>query len=307
MVKKQPKPPTLPLADLLESWLLALRAENKSAQTLRSYEAGVRRFLAFCDREGIVAALDKSTLNRFVADMLDTGLADSTAVSRQLAVRRFSAWLAEEEEIEHDYLAGAKPPKLGVKVMPTLSDEELVDLLRACKGNDLMARRDEALVRLMAESGCRIGEALGMTLVDVNIRAQTVVLRKGKGGKQRTVSYGPSTARALDRYLRARRGHTLADTPLFWLGTNGRGFKYEAAWAALNRRAEAAGIGRERLHPHMLRRTAASRWLAAGGSEGGLMAMAGWSSRDMLDRYVRATAESRSHDEARRLRLGEIA
>lgn len=59
-------------------------------------------------------------------------------------------------------------------------------------------------------------------------------------------------------------------------------------------------------HPHVLRHTAASRWLAAGGTEGGLMAVAGWSRRDMIDRYTKATAEQRAADEARGLRLGEL-
>jgi hypothetical protein len=56
-------------------------------------------------------------------------------------------------------------------------------------------------------------------------------------------------------------------------------------------RADMAGI--PGFHPHVLRHTAASRWLAAGGSEGGMMAVAGWSQRDMIDRYTRATAKIR--------------
>ena len=69
-----------------------------------------------------------------------------------------------------------------------------------------------------------------------------------------------------------------------------------------------AGI--EGFHPHVLRHTAAQRWLSADGSadgsEGGLMAVAGWSRRDMLDRYTRATAAERAAEESRRLNLGEL-
>ena len=56
----------------------------------------------------------------------------------------------------------------------------------------------------------------------------------------------------------------------------------------------------------MMRHTAADRWLTAGGSEGGLMAVAGWSRPDMLLRYTRARAEQRAADEARRLNLGDL-
>ncbi|WP_244269107.1 tyrosine-type recombinase/integrase [Mycobacterium parascrofulaceum] len=70
------------------------------------------------------------------------------------------------------------------------------------------------------------------------------------------------------------------------------------------RRTELAGI--EGFHPHLMRHTAASRWLAADGSEGGLMAVAGWSTRDMIDRYTRGTAADRAAAEARNLNLGEL-
>ena len=49
-----------------------------------------------------------------------------------------------------------------------------------------------------------------------------------------------------------------------------------------------------------------TRWLAAGGSEQGLMTQAGWADRKMLDRYTRATASERAMDEARGLGLGDL-
>ena len=65
--------------------------------------------------------------------------------------------------------------------------------------------------------------------------------------------------------------------------------------------------GRDRrAPPHVLRHTAATRRLAAGGSVGGLMAVAGWTRRDMIDRYTAATAAERAADEARTHGLGDL-
>lgn len=64
--------------------------------------------------------------------------------------------------------------------------------------------------------------------------------------------------------------------------------------------------GVQGFRPHRLRHTAAHRWLAAGGSESGLMAIAGWTRTDMLVRYTRARASERAADEARRLNLGDL-
>jgi len=118
------------------------------------------------------------------------------------------------------------------------------------------------------------------------------------------VPFGPQTARAIDRYLRLRRSHVRAASPKLWLGHAGKDLAYSGLYIALRRRADAAGV--KGFHPHRLRHTGASRWLAAGGSEGGLMAVAGWSSRAMIDRYAGAAAASRAADEARALGLGDL-
>ena len=104
-------------------------------------------------------------------------------------------------------------------------------------------------------------------------QAGTAVVRRGKGGKDRVVPYGPEAARSLDRYLRQRRTHRLAASADLWLGDRGKRFSYDALHKTLGMRAGHAGI--RGFHPNLLRHTAAHRWLRAGGSEMGLMAVAG--------------------------------
>jgi integrase/recombinase XerD len=301
------RPSTEPtgLATLLTSWELALRAERKSPQTIKSYGDGVRRFLTWCTSAGHSPVLDRPTVTAFVVAMLEDGAEPSTARSRQLAVRRFSTWLAEEAEIPGDELLGLKPPRLDQKVVEPLSDEQLRALLAACTGTDpLRDRRDAALLRFMLETGCRAGEVAAMKLPDIDLLAGVAIVRRGKGGKGRSVPFGPQTTKALDRYIRSRRTHRLAATDALWLGNRGKSFSYDALHKTLGMRAAVAGIAG--FHPHRLRHTAAHRWLAAGGSEGGLMAVAGWTRPDMLLRYTRAQAENRAADEARKLNLGDL-
>ncbi len=296
--------PAVDLAALLPSWELALRAERKSPQTVKSYGDGVRRFLSWCEVNDRTPMLDRASVNAFVADLLEAGAESATARSRQLAVRRFSSWLLDEGEILHDSLLGTKPPKLDAKVVDPLAEDELKALIKVCQGATMRDRRDEALIRFMLETGARAGEVVALTVVDVDLSSGTAVVRRGKGGKGRSVPFGPQTARAIDRYLRARRSHRLAASPGLWLGDRGKEFSYDALHKALGVRADMAGIVGFR--PHRLRHTAAHRWLAAGGSEGGLMAVAGWTRPDMLLRYTKAQASSRAADEARRLNLGDV-
>lgn len=307
------KPSELTVADaevLAQSWQLALRAERKSPQTLKQYADGVRFHLRWCT-ENAALPMVRTSLTLFVGSLLDEGAAPATARSRQLAVRRFSSWLTEEGEIDSDPFLGVKPPKLDEKVIEPLTDDELRALLKACavpKGAEpkvaLRHRRDEAMIRLMLESGIRAGEVIALMLEDVDLPNGVAIVRRGKGGKGRTVPFGPEASLAIDRYLRLRRGHRLAAKPDLWLGDRGKGFSYDALHKSLAERALVAGI--EGFHPHKLRHTAAHRWLAAGGSESGLMAVAGWTRPDMLMRYTKAQASARAAEEAKTLNLGEL-
>jgi integrase len=219
-------------------------------------------------------------------------------------VRRFTAWLVDEGELDTDPLLGMKQPKLDRKVVEALTDDELTRMIKACNGKNLKDRRDEAIVRLMAETGLRAGEVIGLQTTDVDLQRGLVTVTRGKGGKGRVVPFSPQTGTAIDRYMRARRSHRLADTGPLWVGGGGKTFGYYGLNTSLKERAQAAGING--FHLHLLRHTAATRWLRAGGSESGLMAVAGWSTRDMIDRYTGASASERAADEARGLNLGEL-
>jgi integrase/recombinase XerD len=79
---------------------------------------------------------------------------------------------------------------------------------------------------------------------------------------------------------------------------------YDALYAALRRRAETVGI--PLLHPHMLRHTAAVRWLRAGGTVTGLMAQCGWTDVAMVQRYIETASTELASKESHRLRLDDV-
>jgi integrase/recombinase XerD len=294
------------LAELLPSWELDLRHSRKSPQTVKSYSDGVRAYLRWCAANDKPAVLDRRQLREFIDDLLTSGAKPATAVSRHLAVRRFSAWLAKEGEQDTDPLLGLHSPKLDKPVVEPLTDDQLRALLKACRGPDMRDKRDEALIKLMFTTGIRAGEAVALQVTDVNLRTDppTAIIRRGKGGKGRVIPLTIEAAAAIDKYLRGRRSHRLKDDPALWLGDRGKHFSYDALHKTLAMRAEIAGV--KGFHPHRLRHTAAHRWLAKGGSESGLMAVAGWTHPDMLLRYTSVQASARAADEAQRLNLGEL-
>jgi site-specific recombinase XerD len=299
------------LTELVPSWTLHLRAERKTEGTIKTYLAGVGPFLTWCgvtDRD----PLERLTLQTWTTELLEGGSSAATAKTRMMAVRHFTRWLAAEGEIPDDPFVRLKAPKVDEPVVPVLTEDQLRALVKACAAPadeasglpSLRHRRDEAIVRLLAETGLRAGECVALHVEDVDLVEMVAVVRRGKGGKGRKVPFGATTAKAIDRYKRVRRLHKLSDRPELWLGDRGRLLAYNGLYWALGQRAAAAGI--KGFHPHMLRHTSADRWLAAGGSETGAMAVHGWSSPEMLQRYGRANREQRAIEEARRLDRGEL-
>lgn len=185
------------LRELLISWELALKADRRSAQTIKSYTEGVKQYVAFAEARK-ADPLSRATLRAFCVHLGETGREAATVRARQLGVRRFTSWLAEEDELSADPFIGVKAPKLDQKVIEPLTADQLKALLRACRvpgeataARKLRARRDEAILRLMIETGARAGEVVAIHVDDVDLREQTLVIRRGKGGKGRVVPFGP--------------------------------------------------------------------------------------------------------------------
>ncbi|MGV9797395.1 tyrosine-type recombinase/integrase [Mycobacterium sp. NPDC003449] len=279
----------------MEQWLLILRGERKSPETLKAYRRGVTEWVTFAEANDM--ELDKASCQAWVASMYDREAA--TVRLRLAAVKRFAAWVTEDGEADLSTVALVKAPKLDDRVVPHLADREVAAMLKASEGKEFRDRRDYALILMFAATGARASEMLAVDVDDVSLADSSMTVRRGKGARGRRVRFTPEAAAALVHYLRARKrlGST---SDALWLSAHGR-LSYTGLVKALKSRAEQAGV--PGFHIHRLRHTFAVKWLRESGSEGGLMAQAGWRGRKQLDRYVASAAEELSSDEYDRLNI----
>ena len=295
---------------LSASFLRACRAENLSPRTVQTYGEACDQFARFLAERGMpttAAAITREHVEAFMEHLLATR-APATASNRYRALKRFFGFLQEEGEIASNPMANMRPPKVPETPPAVLTDDQLRALLKACSGKAFDDKRDTALLRCFIDTGARRAEILGLRWSDnpddsdVDLdQGQLYVL--GKGRRYRTLPIGAKTIRALDTYIRARRGHSHATAPELWVGLRGP-LGLTAIRDILNRRAGQAGLDIH-VHVHMFRHAFAHNWLADGGNESDLMRITGWKSREMLDRYGASAAAERARDAHKRLAPGD--
>src|ERR1700733_88960 len=278
---------------MIDSWDLHLRAEKKSAKTIRTYLEAAQWFAAeylipagFTDWDGVRAR----QVQEWTVILLGR-YSDSYANNQFRALQQFFRWHSTEDPDEPrlNPMANLKPPKLGSKVVPVFTDDELAGLVGACKGSGYRNRRDAAIISLFRDTGIRLSELAGLTTSDLMVRKREATVT-GKGDKQRTIKFTYDTARAIDRFLRERARHQDARLPALWLGLRGP-MTPSGVQQMIERRGLEAGV---EVFPHKFRHTFTHVFLDRGGAEGDLMELNGWSSPQMLARYGRSARSARA-------------
>lgn len=165
-----------------------------------------------------------------------TGAQPAQWANRLSVIRQFARFMRASDPRTEIPPLGLLPYRYKRKLPYIYRDDEVRALLRAARRipseAGLRAASYSTLVGLLAVTGLRISEALGLDDQDVNFAEGVLTIRRTKFGKSRLVPLHPSTTRALKRYVRVRdRLRPPRPTDAFFMGEQGRRLtEWTARW-----------------------------------------------------------------------------
>jgi integrase/recombinase XerD len=174
-----------------------LRLRNYSPRTIEAYVAGVARLAKF--RRRSPDQLGPDDVRALQLDLLRQGVSWSQFNQTVCALRFFFGVTLGRPEVL-PFLPFGKKPK---SIPCVLSPEEVLRFLGA-----VPAGRDRVLLQTAYACGLRIEELLHLRVTDIDSRRMVVVVRHGKGRKDRLVPLSPHLLEVLRAYWHAERPAT---------------------------------------------------------------------------------------------------
>ena len=254
----------IPVSDVLQAFLMHNEDRNHSPKTVRWYSEMLGRFAASLRPDARVGDIAPDAIRSYQRGLRDSKRSKFTLHAYARTLKTFLRWLHRDgyvsEEL-HRRVEMPKVPKYEDVAVDVLSDQEIAQLLDQLDPSTDTGARNRAIVCLMLESGLRLAEVAGLTVDDVHLKEMYVKVH-GKGDKEAYVPIGPTTQKALARYATHFRVPADPRTKALFLNIFGEPLGIEAIKSYFVRLAKQTGI--RRLHPHLLRHTAATRLLANG-------------------------------------------
>ena len=268
----------------------ALRAADNTVSNYRRDLCHFRRFMlerkAALDLSGAEVepqAITTDHIRGYLSEAMKT-LSRATVQRRLFAIKAFFRW--------RETMAGAASPARALRSPRTqrrlpaiLAEGEVRRLLEADSGNATPAAlRDLAILETLYSSGLRVSELTGLNWRDVDDEVGMVLVRSGKGNKDRMVPIGEPALDALKAWRRAMPKAWELDGPVI---TNLRGARLttRAVENILAQRIVLAGLGSS-ITPHGLRHCFATHMLNAGADLRSIQEMLGHASLATTQRYT---------------------
>ena len=238
-----------------------------SPNTTSAYRRDLEAFAFRAAQAGVeIEAADTATVRAHMAALGKSGKTQSTMARSLSVLRQFYRFLVAEGIRSDDPCSGVDSPRRGRPLPKILSEPEVESLLLAArsksgwKGIQLVA-----LVEILYATGLRVSELVSLP-VGALARDRSVIVVRGKGGKERMVPLSSPAQGAIESWMPHRAKVTASGSASPWLfpssRARGRHLPRDGFNVMLKALALEAGLDATRVSPHVLRHAFASHLLA---------------------------------------------
>lgn len=262
----------------VERFCQHLRTRHYSRHSIASYGLDLQLFFAEIPKP--LSRISWRDVDHFIEQQHRQGLAATTINRRLHAVKRFFDYLVvETERLPANPVKPSHFLKQGRSLPKKLSRQQVKQLFAAIRN-----RMDRALFLLMLRCGLRVSEVAQLKLSDIDWEQKALLVRQGKGRKDRCVYLSADTLEGLRECL-AIRPTDVAGEHFFW---NQKRKKQPLSIKAIQKKMERyAKAGQVAASCHSLRHTFASNLLEEGAEVISIKEFLGHESIATSERYAR--------------------
>ncbi len=197
------------LAAFVARYLEWLRVHNYAEPTVLNRELYLGYFIAWCAERGITQPreITKPILERYQRALYHLRKANGEPLTfrgqhaRLVPIRGFFRWLARQNYLLYNPASELELPRLEKRLPKhVLTKSEVEQVMAQPDLSEPMGVRDRAILETFYSTGMRRRELMGLSLFDLDRERGTVMIRQGKGKKDRMIPIGERAIRWIDRY-----------------------------------------------------------------------------------------------------------
>ena len=265
--KPEAKPETA-LEWFLREHLNALAIQNYSEHTVRNRLVHISYFVQWAQEHGLREPIEvtRPVLERYQRHLFyyrkknGEPLSFRSQHARLVPLRVWFRWLTRQNHILHNPASEIELPRLGRSLPKNiLSAQEVEQIMTLCDVDEPIGLRDRAMLEVLYSTGMRRLEIIHLKLFDLSLDRGLVMVRQGKGNKDRYVPIGERAIAWLRKYIAEARPQLAIEPDDFtvFLTAQGEPFSRCHLSYAVRERIDAAKLGKTG-SCHMFRHTMAT-------------------------------------------------
>lgn len=275
------------------AFLEHLQVQRFSASARARAERVLPRFFTYLEQTGVRDLREVSVrhVQGFAVHLAGSttgqgaALSAATCVHYLGAVRGFFGFLVKTGALLSDPSSGLEMPKARRLPQQVLNPAQAQRLVETPSPLTKLGQRDRAVLEVFYGTALRAGEMERLDVADIDLGEGRILVRDGKGRKDRVVPVTGRAAAALDLYLREVRPLLLGYPPerALFLTLEGKRLDRHALAYLFRKHGKEAGL---KVSPHRLRHACATHLLEGGADIRHIQALLGHKDLETTERYT---------------------